>query len=136
MTAARLLGAATTTIARIAATTLAAYAAASLVRDGLVARDDLGALCQAVDAPWWCRIRQLLIVAFLNQAFSAASATLAALAAWRRRAWAAYLAIVVGVTGMVLWDYRWSVVGVLGGALVLARLQGEWQQHAEPQRHG
>lgn len=106
------------------------------MRDGLVARDDLGALCRAVDAPWWCSLRQLVIVAFLNQAFSAASVALAAFAAWRRRAWAAYLAVAVGVTGMALWDYKWSVVGVVGGALVLARLQGEWQEHAESERQG
>lgn len=120
----------------IATTALGAYAVSALLRDGLVARDDFGALCASAGAPGWCALRQLVIQAFVNHAFSTASLAFAVFAAWRRSAWAAYVAIAAGVAGLVLWDYRWSVVGVLGGALVLARLQGQWQQDAQAERGG
>jgi hypothetical protein len=136
MTAAQLFRHASVALARVAATAAAAWVAASFVRDGLVARDDLGALCQSAGAPWWCTLRMLIIRAFLNQAFSMASMALAALAGWRRSAWAAHLAIAVGVAGMVLYDSKWSVAGVMGGVLVLARLAGQWQENAESKQGG
>jgi hypothetical protein len=118
----------------IATTALVAWFVAVLLRDGLVARDDLGAICASACAPAWCALRQLVVQAFLNHAFSTTSLVFAAVAAWRRSAWAAHVAIAAGVAGLVLWDYRWSVVGVLGGALVLARLQGQWQHDTQADR--
>ena len=131
-----LLRKATVAFGWIAATALVAWLVSVLLRDGLVARDDLGALCASAGAPGWCALRQLVILAFINHAFSTASLVFAAVAAWRHSAWAAHVAIAAGVAGLVLWDYRWSVVGVLGGALVLARLQGQWHQDAETERGG
>jgi hypothetical protein len=136
MTSARLLRMSAATLARIAATALAACVVASVIRYGLIERDDLGAMCQSQDAPWWCSLRMLVIRAFVNRVFSAASLALAALAAWRRSAWAAHAAIAVGVAGIVLYDVMGSVAGFLGGVLVLARLAGQWQKHAESQDRG
>jgi glycerol uptake facilitator-like aquaporin len=113
---------------RIAATVVIAYVLASVARYGLVERDDLGALCQSAEAPVWCDLRMLIIRAFLNDVFGLSSLVLAVLAAWRRSSIAAYLAVAIGTVGMVLYGFTWSGVGVLGGALVLARLQGQWQQ--------
>ena len=115
-------------VGQVAATVVVAYGLAAAARYGLVERDDLGALCQSAEAPMWCDLRMLIIRAFINDAFGLSSVALAALAAWRRSALAAHLAVAIGTVGMVLYGFTWSGVGVLGGALVLARLQGQWQQ--------
>ena len=115
-------------IATIALTAIVAYLVAATVRYGLIEREDLGLLCQASSPPWWCSVRLLIIQAFLHDVFGLASVALAALGAWRRSAAAAVLAVAIGTVGMVLYGFTWSGIGVLGGALVLARLQGQWQQ--------
>lgn len=115
-------------ILRIAATGVLAFAVAATVRYGLIEREDLGLLCQSDSPPWWCALRLLVIQAFIHDVFGLSSVALAALAAWRRSAVAAVLAVAIGTFGMVLYGFTWSGAGVLGGALVLARLQGQWQQ--------
>jgi hypothetical protein len=125
---AELAGQAARTIARVAATVVIAYAAGAAVRYGLIEREDLGLICQSDAAPWWCDLRLLVIRAFLNQVFGLASVALAVVAAWRSSALAATLAVAIGTFGMVLYGFTWSGIGVLGGALVLARLQGQRQQ--------
>jgi len=116
------------TVAWIAATVVVGYFCGAAVRYGLIEREDLGLICQSQGAPWWCDLRLLVIRAFLWQAFGLASVALAAWAAWRRSAPAATLAVAVGTFGMVLYGFTWAGIGVLGGAMVLARLQGERQQ--------
>jgi len=115
-------------IATIAVTVMVAYIGAATLRYGLIEREDLGLLCDSPAAPWWCSLRLLIIKAFLHDVFGLTSVALAALAAWRRSAVAAVLAVAIGTVGMVLYGFSWSGAGVLGGALVLARLQGQWQQ--------
>ena len=115
-------------ILRIATTGVLAYAVAATVRYGVIEREDLGLLCQSATPPWWCALRLLVIQAFIHDVFGLSSVALAALAAWRRSTVAAILAVAIGTVGMVLYGFSWSGAGVLGGALVLARLQGQWQQ--------
>ena len=129
-----LMGHATRASVRIVATVVVAYAIATAIRFGLVERDDLGSICQSAASPWWCDLRMLVIRGFLNDVFGRASLVLAALAIWRRSALAATLAVAIGTFGMVLYSFTWSGIGMLGGALVLARLQGQWQQHAQSQQ--
>lgn len=117
------------TIVWVAATVLVGYAVGAVVRYGLIEREDLGLVCQSQGAPWWCDARLLVIHAFLWQLFGLASVALAAYAAWRRSGPAAVLAVAVGTFGMVLYGFTFAGFGVLGGALVLAHLQGERQQH-------
>lgn len=124
----QLLRRASGVVARVAATMAVAYASAAAVRYGLVERDELGLLCDSAAAPWWCGLRLLVIQAFVHGVFGLASVALAALAVWRRSAVAATLAVAVGTFGMVLYGFTWSGVGVLGGALALARLQDGRQQ--------
>jgi glycerol uptake facilitator-like aquaporin len=120
---------------RIVATVVVAYAIATAVRYGLVERDDLGSICQSAASPWWCELRMLVIRGFLHDVFGRASLVLAALAIWRRSTVAATLAVAIGTFGMVLYSFMWSGIGLLGGAMVLARLQGQWQQHAQSEQH-
>jgi hypothetical protein len=129
-----LMGHATRAFVRIVATVVVAYAIATAVRYGLVERDDLGSICQSAASPWWCDLRMLVIRGFLNDVFGRTSLVLAALAIWRRSALAATLAVAIGTFGMVLYSFTWSGIGMLGGALVLARLQGQWQQHSQSQQ--
>ena len=130
-----LMGHATRAFVRIVATVIVAYAIATAIRFGLVERDDLGSICQSVASPWWCDLRMLVIRGFLDDVYGRASLVLAALAIWRRSAVAATLAVASGTFGMVLYSFTWSGIGLLGGALVLARLQGQWQQHAQSEQH-
>ena len=130
-----LMGHATRAFVRIVATVIVAYAIATAIRFGLVERDDLGPICQSVASPWWCDLRMLVIRGFLDDVYGRASLVLAALAIWRRSAVAATLAVAIGTFGMVLYSFTWSGIGLLGGALVLARLQGQWQQHAQSEQH-
>jgi hypothetical protein len=115
-------------VAWMAATVVVGYAIGAAVRYGLVEREDLGLICQSLAAPWWCDARLIVIRAFLWQVFGLASVLLAGYAAWRRSAPAATLAVAIGTFGMVLYGFTWAGIGVLGGAMVLARLQGERQQ--------
>ena len=122
------------TIATIFGTVLIACALAFAVRWGLVERDDLGTACDAVTAPWWCDLRMLVIRAFLNDIPGRASVILAGLALWRRSPVAGYLALAIGTWGMVLYTFTWSGVGVLGGAMALAGLQGQRQEDARTEQ--
>lgn len=131
----RLMGHATQAFVRIVATVVVAYAIATAIRFSLVERDDLGSICQSAASPWWCDLRMLVIRGFLDDVYGRASLVLAALAIWRRSAVAATLAVAIGTFGMVLYSFTWSGIGLLGGALVLARLQGQWQQHAQSEQH-
>lgn len=110
---------------------LLAGAAALVARYALIERDDLGPICDGGAAPWWCELRMWLIRAFLNDVFGRASVAFAALALWRRSRLAAHSSIALGACGMVLYNFTWAGVGVLGGAMALARLQGEWREHRE-----
>jgi hypothetical protein len=122
------------TIVRVGVLVLVAYAAAAAVRHGLIEREDLGPVCDAVPVPWWCGLRTLVIQAFINDVFGRASVALAALAVWRRSAIVSYVAIAVGTWGMTLYGFTWSAVGVLGGAMALARLQGKWREDREAEQ--
>jgi hypothetical protein len=116
-------------------TVAVAYGFALGLRFGLVERDDLGAYCEVATPAWWCAVRMLVIRGFLHGVYGYASIVLAGLASWRRSAGLAYGGLVVGTLGMVLYDFTWSGVGVVASALVLARLQGEWQEHGEAKQH-
>jgi hypothetical protein len=126
---ARLLRQAGRVLVTVALTGIVACIVAVTLRYGLIEREDLGLLCETPAAPWWCSVRLLIIIGvFLHDAFALTSVALAAIAAWRRSGAFAVAAVAVGTIGMVLYRFTWSGVGVLGGALVLARLQGQWQQ--------
>jgi glycerol uptake facilitator-like aquaporin len=112
-----------------------AWLAAAAVRYGLVEREDLGAVCDAAMAPWWCQVRMLVIRAFVHDVFGLASLACAAAALWRRSRRLACAAVAIGVVGMVLYNFTWAGAGVIGGAMVLARLGGPREQHGKAEHH-
>ena len=119
---------------RLFTTVGAAFALATAVRYGLVERDDLGPACAAADAAWPCHLRMLFIHGFVHGVYGYASLACAGLAAWWRAPWLAHAGLVVGTFGMVLYDFAWSGAGVVAAALVLARQQHQWPEHAEPEQ--
>ena len=78
--------------------------------------------------------RGLVIQAFLHPWFAILSLLAAALAEWRRLRSLAGLAIAAGVVGMMLYRFEWSALGTLAGAIVLARIERDRNQHGEAQR--
>ena len=98
------------------------------VRYGLVERDDIGASCDGAIARWRCGIRMLFIQGFVHGIYGWGSVACAAVAAWRRSVAIATVAIGLGALGMVLYDFMWSGIGVIAGAVVLARASEEPRQ--------
>jgi hypothetical protein len=125
-----LLGRAASALLRGLAIAALAGSLAAWIRYGWIERDDLGQLCDGASAPAWCAARLLVIKGFVHHVFGYVAAASAVIAGWRRSWVLAGAAIAVGTVGMVLYDFPWSGFGALGGALVLARLQGEWHEDA------
>jgi hypothetical protein len=101
---------------------LAALAAASVARQGLVEPADLTARCDA--APWsdWvCGMRTLLVQAFIEQRLGWAAVLAGALATLLRWRWLAWLGLVAGSAGLVLYCAGPAAVGALLSVLVCAR---------------
>jgi glycerol uptake facilitator-like aquaporin len=123
------------TLLGLAVVGVGAWLMATWIRYGLIERDDLGPICEAVSPPWWCDARMLVIQAFLHDVFGLASVASAILALWRRSRALAYLAVASGVVGMVLYNFTWAGAGVIGGAMILARHARPRQQHGEADQH-
>lgn len=111
-----------------AAAVAAAVAAAYGVRLGLIEPEAFGHLCAGA-GPWWCRPRGALIDLLHTGVLGAAAVALGAFAIYRRRAWAGLAAAMLGAAGLVLYDAEPGAVGVLLGALVLARAPEPRDEH-------
>ena len=123
------------TLAGLVVVGTCAWLAATKLRYGLVERGDLGPICDAGGAPWWCTVRALVIRAFLHDAFGLASPPCAALPLWRRSRALAYVAVACGVVGMVLYNFTWAGAGVIAGAMLLSRHQDPRDQDGKPEQH-
>ena len=128
-------GAVVRTLLGVASVGVTAWLVATWVRYGLIERDDLGLICDVTPAPWWCDVRMLVIQAFMHDAFGIASVMCAVLALWRRSRPLAHLAVASGVVGIVLYNFTWAGLGVIGGAMLLARLHRPRQQHGKAEQH-
>lgn len=116
----------------------AASAIALGLRFGIVEPERIAAICLAKEAPGWCWIREAVIFGFSRNCFAWSSLAAGLLATVTRSRGLAMLALVLGVTGSVLYRFDLSGVGLLLGALVFARAETERQQHArrEKEREG
>jgi hypothetical protein len=122
---------------------LAVAMAAAWLRYGLIESSVIGQACSAVEAPAWCRWRQLLVLGFLHHVYGIAALAVAALALWRRLLWLAWLAAAFGMFALELYDVEAGALALLIGSLRLLRLQsrqapfdedrhGQHQVHAQP----
>lgn len=108
-------------IACVLLATVLAYLLATLVRTRLIEPDAVGRLCTAASAPPWCGIRQALVMGFVHNVYGWLSVTAALVAAFTRRRALAWLGLLAGVLGSVLYRFDPAGAGVLLAALVLAR---------------
>jgi hypothetical protein len=74
------------------------------------------------DYPWWCVVREGIVLLFVKNIAGMASVLLGAWATIQRSARLAFAAICAGVVGMTLYRFDSAVIGVLLGVLVIARL--------------
>lgn len=99
----------------------AVLAAALFARHRMIEPSDIGHLCDSGNGPWWCGIRLAVIMSFARGWlgwFVLGSGIAATVLRWR---WLAVCATVAGVAGLVLYQFVFSVTGLLLGLLVLIR---------------
>lgn len=101
--------------------TVVVLAASLYVRLKFIEPSHIAFACQP--DPWsgWCAARSLLIQTFAHNGLGWAALVLAALAWFTRAPVPAYLALLVGLVGLVFYCYEFAVVGVVAGLLVLVR---------------
>jgi hypothetical protein len=110
---------------------LATAALAWWARKGLVEPDAIGSLCSAPGAPAWCEVRRLVIEAFVLNIYGYVSALAALLAYWRRMEAFAWLALVSGLWGCVLYRFEPAGAGLLAAVLILDRLRSAHQEQGQ-----
>jgi hypothetical protein len=121
-------------IVRVLLVTALVYLLAMAVRIQLIEPDAVGRICTAVSAPGWCALRQALVMGFVHNVYGWLSVTAALLAAFTRWRWLAWLGLLAGVLGGVLYRFDPAGAGVLLSALVLARGAQAGAQHGERER--
>ena len=110
---------------------LATAALAWWVRKGLVEPDAIGSLCSASGAPAWCEVRRLVIEGFVRNVYGYVSVLAALLALWRRVEALAWLALVSGLVGCVLYRFEPAGAGLLAAVLILGRLRSVVSEQAQ-----
>jgi hypothetical protein len=100
---------------------LLVLAAALALRHAVVEPAAIAHTCEP--APWrgWCVGRTLLVHAFVTQGIGWLSLAAGVLATLRRRRRTAWLAVLAGTAGLVLYSFEPSAFGALLGLLVLVR---------------
>jgi hypothetical protein len=102
---------------------LAAWLVAALLRYRLVEYEPAWTACADSGGPWWCTVRTAVNWTIGNRAFEILSVLAGGVAALGRSAALAYLALVAGVVGAVLYRFDFSAIGIIAGALVLVSLR-------------
>jgi hypothetical protein len=109
---------------------------AAVLRYGLIENSAMGQLCGAADSPWWCTVRQWLVLGFLHDIYGIAALLAAAAALLRRSAWLAWLAAALGAFALELYCFEAGALALLIGCLRLLRRQVSLPRHAPPaQQH-
>lgn len=110
---------------------LATAALAWWIRKGLVEPDVIGSWCSASGAPAWCEVRRLVIEGFVRNVYGYVSVLAALLALWRRVEALAWLALVSGLVGCVLYRFEPAGAGLLAAVLILGRLRSVVSEQAQ-----
>ena len=112
---------------------------AAVLRYGLIESSAMGQLCGAANGPWWCSVRQWLVLGFLHDIYAIAALIAAAAALLRASAWLAWLAAALGVFALELYCFEAGALALLIGCLRLLRRQATPPRSAPPaeqHRHG
>ena len=110
---------------------LATAALAWWVRKGLVEPDVIGSLCRASGGPDWCEVRRLVIQGFVHNVYGWLSVLAALFAFWRRVESLAWLGLVSGLVGCVLYRFEPAGAGLLAAVLILGRLRSVVSEQAQ-----
>jgi len=94
---------------------------AAVFRYAVVEPREMGFACSETPQPWWCSLREYIIQAHLKNVWGIVAAVSGALALLLRQRWATPIAIVTGLTGIVLYDTSLASLGFLLGFLRLLR---------------
>ncbi|MEO8748628.1 MAG: hypothetical protein ABI379_13395 [Rhodanobacter sp.] len=102
---------------------LAVGGAAAWLRYGLIQPGHIAALCGDAGSPWWCPLRQWLVLGFLDDVYGVLALVVAAWALFSRRRAVAWLAAALGLFALELYCYQAGALALLAGCLRLLRLQ-------------
>lgn len=119
-------------ILKIALIVLAGAAVLVSIRIFLVEPDEMARQCIADYTTYLCRLRKATINGFAQHLFGEISLAAALLAAIGALRYFALIAMLSGLAGVILYDFEWSAVGLLLGALVFARL--DYKRHQDGER--
>jgi hypothetical protein len=111
-------------------------AAALALRYGWIEPAAIGYTCDGGQGPWWCMIRRALVLSFTSNGLGYASLILGVLALASHRSGIALTAVCLGVSGLVLYCYEFSAVGLILGVLSLARGKAPCVELGQPDRGG
>ncbi|HET8763911.1 MAG TPA: hypothetical protein VFM52_01700 [Rhodanobacter sp.] len=99
-------------------------AGATWLRFGLIEQPALADLCTRAAPPWWCALRQMLVLGFLHGVYGGLALAALALALLRRSLVPAALAAALGAFALVLYCPESGAFALLAGCLRLVHLGG------------
>lgn len=99
-------------------------AGATWLRFGLIEQPALADLCTRAAPPWWCALRQMLVLGFLHGVYGGVALAALALALLRRSLVPAALAAALGAFALVLYCPESGAFALLAGCLRLVHLGG------------
>jgi hypothetical protein len=102
-------------------TGLLVIALAAIFRYLVVEPRAMGFACSETPQPWWCAPREIVIQAHLKNVWGWVAAISGLVALLLRQRWAAPIAIIAGLAGIVLYDTSLASLGFLLGLLRLLR---------------
>ncbi|HEY4292379.1 hypothetical protein [Luteibacter sp.] len=97
--------------------------AAVLTRYAFIEPPYMAHACDAQAAAWWCGLRNAIVRGFLDNGYGYAAVLAALLALFWRHAFAATLAVCLGVVALQLYCYEGGALALLVGTLRLVRVQ-------------
>jgi len=102
------------------------------LRYGLVEPSAVVQLCESGTGPWWCSVRQWIVLGFLGNGYGIASLIAAALSLAWKQPWAAWLAAALGVFALEMYCFEAGALALLIGCLRLLRIQAQLLQRLSP----
>jgi hypothetical protein len=102
-------------------TALLVLGLAAVFRYLVVEPRSMGFACSETPQPWWCAPREIIIQAHLKNVWGFVAAISGVVALLLRQRWAAPIAVITGLAGIVLYDTSLASLGLLLGLLRLLR---------------
>lgn len=97
--------------------------AAAWLRYGLIQPSHIAAMCGDAGSPWWCPLRQWMVLGFLHDVYGVLALVAAACALFSGRLALAWLAAALGLFALELYCYETGALALLVGCLRLLRVQ-------------